>query len=269
MFILFSKKIWALSICGPGGPVAGPLAWWMQAANNVRKVLKKLRLQLSQSFKVAFVLLEIFPGKGRKDCIGLCSSGACPHDKKLKVPESLRKSTHIYTYTYHIHISTIKYMRRYLVACHDMNPYGTNSGWGTEVMSCHVVSLRLMLRMIAFPWKTFGIHRSRPSPRSTSDVNSYCYLINIRFVVQDNGDVMGNDNLLHQVARDVPFECFPRPACALFNFNGMCCPSERDFEMTYGDIYWNISKAIYKFDHQYPHTHREGPAESKQGSPIV
>ena len=42
------------------GPVAGwpgsLVASWIEAANNVRKVLKKLRLQLSWSCKVAFVL---------------------------------------------------------------------------------------------------------------------------------------------------------------------------------------------------------------------
>lgn len=60
-------------------------------------------------------------------------------------------------------------MRRYLVACHDMNPYGTNSGWGTEVMSCHVVSLRLMLRMIAFPGKPLGstVAGHHPAPHQT------------------------------------------------------------------------------------------------------
>lgn len=70
-----------------------------------------------------------------------------------------------------MHISTIcMLIRPYLFACHDINPYGTN---GIEVMSCHVVLLRLMLASDCFPGKPSG---------STA---------------------AGNDNLLHQVARAV------------------------------------------------------------------
>lgn len=131
-----------------------------------------------------------------------------------------------------------------------MNPYGTNSGWGTEVMSCHVVSLRLMLRMIAFPGQPLGfiVAGHHPAPHQTLVILTFDkYQIRRsrqrgrdgkwQLVAPSCQSCRMSENLAENPTPSAPsscdnwnqekcntwaFECFPRPACALFNFNSKC-----------------------------------------------
>ena len=108
----------------------------------------------------------------------------------------------------------------------------------------HVLSRRLTSSHVGydcFPWKTFGIHRSRPSPRSTSVLIFDKYQIRRsrqrgrdgkwQLVVPSCQSCRMSENLAENPTPSAPsscdnwnqgkyntwaFECFPRPACSLF-----------------------------------------------------